>query len=297
MTYAIPGKTFLIGEYSALVEGSILGLATAPGFKVQYSNSTIFQFPFSSNSPAGVLWKRSLQNSFQFTDEIKAGGFGKSTAEYLSVLIPALESRKSNASLEVYFSEIRKNYVTDSGVSGARVSGLDLAVACFGSVTHFDSKANKYKSAGWNFPNLEFFLIETGIKVKTHEHIQTLDLNKINHFPSVSNPLVDLYFKNNGVDFVRGLNEWTKFLISENLVHTHSIDLRTKLLSNADVLSAKPCGAMGADVMLVLCHSEKAPAVKHKISELGLSVKATSKDLAAGIFEQLPNNQRGLHVG
>ncbi len=297
MTYHIPGKTFLIGEYSALVEGSILGLATKSGFEVKPIHTTNFQFPFSLSSPAGVLWKRSAQNHFQFTDEMNAGGFGKSTAEYLSVLIPALENRKSKTSLQESFPEIRKNYITDSEISGARVSGLDLAIQYFGSVTHFDSKLNKYKSTGWNFPTLEFFLIETGIKVKTHEHIQTLDLKKINHFPSVSDPLVDLYFKNNSDDFVRGLNEWTQFLISENLVHANSMDLRSKLLTNAEILSAKPCGAMGADVMLVLCHLEKASVVKHKISELGLSIKATSKDLAAGIFEQLTNSQRGLHVG
>lgn len=297
MTYHIPGKTFLIGEYSALVEGSVLGLATNPGFEVKQTHPTDFQFPFSLNSPAGVLWKKTAQIPFQFTDKISAGGFGKSTAEYLSVLIPSLQNNETSTSPQGNFSEIRKNYVTDSEMSGARVSGLDLAIQCFGSVMHFETKVKKYSSSGWNFPTLDFILVGTGVKVKTHDHLQEINLKKISHFPNVSNPLIDLYFKNSPDDFVRGLNEWTKFLISENLVHQNSLELRRKLLNNSDVLSAKPCGAMGADVMLVLCSSERVKTVKHKISELGFSVMATAKDLTTGVFQQLSHNPRGLHVG
>ena len=47
MKYLIPGKTFLLGEYSALVGGSVLGLATAPGFSVSYSSVMDSELLFS----------------------------------------------------------------------------------------------------------------------------------------------------------------------------------------------------------------------------------------------------------
>ncbi len=296
MSYLIPGKTFLIGEYSALVGGSVLGLATKPGFTVNYGTQKEFKFPFPLQSPAGIQWQKNSELQFQFEDQIQVGGFGKSTAEYLSVLIPSL-LKKSAKEIKANFHSIRDNYINDSETSGARVSGLDLAIQCFGSVTHYDAKINSYTASGWNFPTLDFLLISTGIKVKTHEHLQSLDLKKISHYSEISNAVVRLYFKNDPVEFITGLTEWTNFLISENRVHTNSLELRTALMKNPDILCAKPCGALGADVMLILVEAEKLQAMKHKISALGLSVMASSKDLIPGIFDQISSAQRGLNVG
>jgi mevalonate kinase len=40
---SIPGKTFLVGEYSVLVGGEALGLATAPCFKLSEKKLNIIQ--------------------------------------------------------------------------------------------------------------------------------------------------------------------------------------------------------------------------------------------------------------
>ncbi len=294
MKYHIPGKTFLLGEYSALVGGSVLGLATSPGFEVtstsvgDLSHTDKFQFPFSKESPAGLLSAKSPQMPFQFQDRVQAGGFGRSTAEYLAVLLPQL-----NANSE--FSEIKKDYQNVTAQSGAQASGQDIAIQFFGDVTFFNSETNQYSASAWKYPNLDFLLVATGLKVKTHEHVKELNRQLLKDFPEISNQAIASYFSGDQKKFVAGLNAWSDFLISKNLVHENSMTLKKKLMADSQILSAKPCGAMGADVLLVLCEDSVTKSVQHKISKMGLTVVATKNNLAKGILHQ--QILRGSHVG
>ena len=273
-----------------MVEGSVLGVATTPGFSMQTISQENFSFPFSEQSPAGLLWSESKRKfPFQFQDHIGWGGFGKSTAEYLSVLIPTLKANSN-------FSDIRLQYQSISEKCGARVSGLDMAIQYFGRILHFDQESQVYQSLGWNFSDFEFFIVSTGLKVKTHEHLATLNLDQIRHFPRISNPIVELYFKKNGEDFCRGLNEWSDFLVREQFIQKESLELSLNLRKSPEILSAKPCGAMGADVIFVMCRTENFSHVKHKISELNLNICATTQDIAMGILDQLSQVQGSAYV-
>ena len=304
MNYFIPAKTFLIGEYSALVGGSVLGLATNPGFEVRYSNEISIPIPgsfkFHPQSPAGILQIKNTQkktpqqdlHNFEFIDHIKTGGFGRSTAEYLSLIIPNLKIK--NQKNENYFLKIKKEY--QEHAQGIQVSGQDLAIQYFGKVTYFNGSNNNYETLDWKLNNYEFFLVSTGIKVATHEHLQEINLSKIKHFAAFSDPLIGLYFTS-AVDFIQGLKEWTQFLKVEKKIIQHSLDLMEILDQDSDILCAKPCGALGADVLLIICQKEKAAHVQHNILSKGLSIKASSVDLALGLKSQLGlGADRILHV-
>jgi hypothetical protein len=283
MTYTVPAKTFLIGEYSALVGGSVLGLATGPGFEVQYNAMTDHKFPFHADSPAGKLYfqNKNLLNKSRITltEKFKnLGGFGKSTAEYLSALIPLLELKSEN------FNQIRKQY---QALSSGSASGADLAIQYFGKVTYFDGLHNCYSSVDWKFKDYDFILVSTGNKLKTHEHVSSLNLDDIKKFPLVSDPIVQLYFNDSAQIFFQGLKEWSTFLAGQGLQSPLSLHIKNSLESNADVICAKPCGAMGADVIMVICEMDKSTHVQKVISEMNLVVQGTSKNLIPGVFNQI----------
>ena len=297
MKFLVPGKTFLLGEYSALVGGSVIGLATGPGFQVDYVQrknlSAVDELGFSLNSPAGHLLQSESfgliaaefkKYNLKITDFFEnCGGFGKSTAEYMSVLIPWLLKN------ETAFENMRQQYQNISRESGAEASGLDLAIQYFGQVTVFESRENKYSSADWKLKGYDFILVSTGSKIKTHEHLQTLDLKKISHFPAISNPLIALYEKNQAADFIQGLKEWSAFLKASGFMSEQAFELKQTIEANPDVLCAKPCGAMGADVIAVVCEAAKSESVQKKLRSLNLQIRSTSADLLSGIKSQCQN--------
>lgn len=295
MIYHIPGKTFLLGEYAALVGGSVLGLATSPGFEVSYQTGTHkdqnIKSAFPSGSPAAMAHKDRPDLQIKFVDLVKLGGFGKSTAEYLSVILPDLIQSSD-------FSTLKNQYKKIAESSGSAVSGLDLAIQLYGEVMHFDGATNSCTTSSWQFPKLEFFLISTGVKIKTHEHLQQINLLDLKDFPQVADRLIQQCLIGDETDLVAAVNEWSLFLASRKLVHEHSVNLQAALLKNKEILAAKPCGALGADVILVLCAVEKASHVKAAILNMGLSVVASSKDLCPGVLAQLGKlKSAGLDVG
>lgn len=284
MTFRIPAKTFLIGEYSALVGGSVLGLATGPGFEVNYTEDLAPKFPFHERSPAGMLWSeiKNLNLKIEMSELFNnLGGFGRSTAEYLSVLIPQLKTTSEE------FTAIRKHYQELSLKSGAAASGADLAIQYFGNVTVVNSAKNSYSSMDWKFKDYDFILISTGQKIKTHEHLAELDLNLIKTFPAFSDKVVETYLQGSAEEFISGINQWSKFLESHSLTHPFSLELKAALLKNSDILCAKPCGALGADVIVVICKKEVSAKVQQELLQMNLIIQGTSADLMAGVHTQL----------
>ncbi len=296
MTYHIPGKTFLLGEYAALVGGSALGLATRPGFEVSYetdTNKSLQQFCslFTPGSPAAAAYNAHPELQIRFKDLVKFGGFGKSTAEYLSVILPTLNHMSD-------FTAIRNEYKKIAREAGSAVSGVDLAIQIFGKVLHFDATTQSFASYPWKYTNLEFLLVATGVKVKTHEHLHQLDLSKLKNFPAVSDRLIQQCLNGDKNDLIEAVNEWHLFLKSNKLVHEHSANLHAALISNKEILAAKPCGALGADVILILCDAEKASHVKNIVSNMGLVTVAESKDLCDGVLTQINKEKSvGINVG
>ncbi|MBC7465231.1 MAG: hypothetical protein H7256_04510 [Bdellovibrio sp.] len=295
MKYTIPAKTFLIGEYSALVGGSVLGLATGPGFEVKYSKAMEATPPFHTNSPAGLLWNQEItdENSADELKNIKIeivelfnnlGGFGRSTAEYLSALIPSLIKKNED------FVQIRKKYQELSLKSGAGASGADLAIQYFGNVTIVNGSKNSYSSTGWKLTDHDFILVSTGQKVKTHEHVSQLDLKLIQTFPKFSDAIVDTYLTGSAEDFIAGVSDWSNFLAGHGLTHSYSSELKKAILKIENVLCAKPCGALGADVIAIICKKECSQSIQNELASLKLIIQGTSADLMPGVHSQLANH-------
>ena len=93
--FEIPSKTFVIGEYLALGGTASMVLATEPCFIVRTTRD--LSKNFHSHSPGGCLYKSLKQKvGYSLEDPHKGfGGFGRSTAEYLSVFVHDLILKRS----------------------------------------------------------------------------------------------------------------------------------------------------------------------------------------------------------
>lgn len=292
MNYSIPGKTFLVGEYAALLGGGALGLATQPCFQVSYKkniNSSVnsTSCPFHVDSPAGRLFlqkKELFRNTeIYFFDPYQGqGGFGGSTAEFLSILGPQLEGIECQVSLkQAVIADYKKMHP-----QGLQPSGYDLLFQLMGEVAYVDVTNNKYESMNWPFLNLKFAIVSTGVKQKTHEYLKQLKQEQLVGLAELSGSAVKAFLNQNESDFLKNLSVWVDELRQRSFITSHSLELKQKLESHPEVLLVKPCGAMGSDTLLVFYRPENANFIFKALEKLNLKSIATTDDLTMGLIEQ-----------
>jgi mevalonate kinase len=280
MKFNIPGKTFLVGEYSVLLGGSALGLCTKPNFEIDYLTQAATKYHIES--PAGMyLTKHASVAGVSLTDPYLTGGFGKSTAEYFSVIIPELLKSKK------HFSEILKEYRDLHSNHKVKPSGIDLAFQYFGYVTLVDPAIHYYQTFDWHFENLDFYIISTGLKIATFEHLKSLNLDNLKDLPKLSDKITKVYAENREFEFLALMKEWCELLNKHELTHPNSLELKQKLESLDSIKLAKPCGALGADVIIVFFAKTQKETVKSFLIENDLKIQAHSSDLAEGLLFQL----------
>ncbi len=283
MSLLIPGKTFLAGEYSVLLEGAAIGLATKPCFEVIPAVVELEKIQeIHPESPAGQYLAQlplELRKKITFKDPyLKVGiqgGFGRSTAEFLAVL-SAVDQRKP-------FADIRNLFLELHSKKQVKPSGIDLAFQYYGHVCVATPQSNQYETTGWTFPDLGFFIVATGLKIKSHEHLALLDLKKLGHLPSESDQVIEAFKSNDESNFLASLKNWSDVLNAAGLTHSLSVEIKNKLESHADILLVKPCGALGADVLIIFFNEHKKVMVRKTIEQIGLQIVAGTHDLSDGM--------------
>lgn len=283
MKYFVPSKTFLTGEYSVLLGGAALGLATSPSFEISYLPQSAPN-AFHIESPAGrYLEKNRKPLAVHFHDPYLSrgvqGGFGRSTAEYFAAAIPDLLKNKKNP------IEIREEYLSFFKTEKVKPSGVDLLIQYLGGVAYVNSVDNEYRSLKWKFPEINFFLISTGLKIKTHEHLAGLDLKRIEDLPKYSNQVIDSYLNKTSDKFLQSLKAWTEHLKQRQLTHLSVLELKETIEKINNVKLVKPCGALGADVMIVFFDHDKKEQVYEDLRQKRMKIQASREDLAEGLVK------------
>jgi len=293
MNYRVPGKTFLVGEYSVLLGGAALGVATKPYFEFNFQKEfNLFpSFQIHAESPAG-LYLRAHQVDQQIQQQVAflnpylsqgvLGGFGQSTAEYLAVYANLNQGENLNS-----FDQIREEYQSLHRNKKNPPSGVDLAFQYYGEVCLARPAEKNYQSGRWPFLDLDFFLVATGVKVATHQHLLELDLDELTLLPEQSEKVIEAFLQKKSSRFVDELKNWVHLLHTKKLTHSYSVDLRMQIEKNKKVLSVKPCGALGADVLLVLFESGDQEEVKKSLSALPLQIVARADDLCEGFYKNI----------
>jgi hypothetical protein len=233
-------------------------LATEPRFKIQITSGAGELRGIHPDSPAGLYFKRSFDFyknfNVQFVDIPFSGGLGASTAQFLG-LFAFYQWQKNGLETERVLDhrDLLNTYIECAwSGQGARPSGADLMAQERGFVTFFAPTSGQLNRHSWMFPHLDFHLFHTGQKVATHLHLQAL---KDFSAKSLQVAFADIYsgFLSSDEDvFLKGIEAYALALENENLTADYSLQCLRKIRLLPGVRAAKACGALGADVLLVI---------------------------------------------
>ncbi len=283
MRFSCPGKTFLLGEYLALVGGLSLVVATRPRFimTVKSSLSSCDQLgehdmPSRSNkgtllvseidgqskahplSPAGRFAEQYDLSMIDFEDGYgELGGFGASTAQFLGVWAAARGLPSEGANWTA--AELLKAYraVAWNG-EGWAPSGVDLLAQWQGGLTWIETSkladSSGIRGVTWPFTDLHFSLFHTQKKLATHEHLRLAKEFSVDSLARIVLRAQQAFENGDPLSFANAIGEYGINLSEQGLVASHTLEILGSLRAQSiqGVLSAKGCGALGADVILVL---------------------------------------------
>lgn len=276
MTLQIPGKTFLVGEYAVLVGGNALGIATQP-----YFETTTASYSPHPMSASGLYLSQNGENqSLQVTNPYHCGGFGYSTAEFIASWFE--KNKSSEYKLSNLFKTYKNLYDLNDQTQKIKPSGADLVIQLLGNITYFDQTISNSQSLKWPFPNTGFLIAATGLKIKTHEHLETLDLNVLKDLPQASQEVIDAFNKGDEVIFFEALDQWSFKLEELNLQHNTSLEIKRKLESNPNIILTKLNGALGADTITVFYSIQNEQAVRAELKRMNLEIRTDFRHLAHG---------------
>lgn len=264
-TLKIPAKTFLVGEYAVLdPQGQALVLTHEPCFEVRSSST---EKRFHPESPAGLYQSRheGALTNIEFIDPFDGlGGFGASTAEFLAV-----QEKPWNKETFLEYREL----------TGGRPSGADLGAQMLEGIVLSEPGRVEFTSYDWPFESLSLLWFRTPGKVQTHEHLNALREANLSTLVDLSEECIEAFLAHKLGPFVASLNGFTQALSEMNLQNEGALLLKARFMKTRGVLAAKGCGALGADVFLVLCEKVAQRQIQSEIESLGFSKPFSENDL------------------
>ena len=261
-----------------------LGLVatTSPRFECLLDQS-LQAVTFHPESPAGRWWARDgvKPGPFVFSDPHQGqGGFGGSTAEFAGVwcLMRAAgraDYQMTNEEALLMWNDYRSLFPTK------KPSGVDLVAQALGGLCEFGFEDKVARTYLWDFEDFDFLIFRTGKKVKTHEHLDGLDLGDVSALGQIYG------------DFVQGLVEKDSAKVMAAVsAYRDDLDARGWLARATKVLIAelqaadiaiKGCGALGADTCAAFGPRDAVDGLVKRCLERGLVCIARSGDLSEGL--------------
>jgi mevalonate kinase len=279
MKWLIPSKTFLLGEYAALAEASALILTTAPCFEL----TTTPQEQLSGihpESPAGIWWQEQncSKNGLSWYDPYSGrGGLGASSAQFLASYLASCAIKSIEPELNPMLSAYYNSSWTGKGL---KPSGYDVIAQSQQGCVYINKQKKIVTSFNWPFHNLSFFLIHTGIKIATHHHLQDAKLPAhIDYLSSLVDEAKYAFEKLDAQKFITSINNYHKKLTELNLVAEHSLKLIQQFKDYPEILAIKGCGALGADVLLLLTSTSEALILADKLKREHCTILATERNI------------------
>lgn len=298
---SVPGKSFIVGEYLALKKGGALTFASSPQFQltiqtksmdqeIQNNEITDSKNLFHPESPAGKLYSKfikTLENyDLKFFDPYKGlGGWGSSTAQFLSLYCfltwkDALEEGyERELDIKLLLDQYRE--LAHSGI-GYVPSGSDLIGQFKGGITFFDSGAGQIARYPFVFPDIELCFFQTGNKVSTYEHLINLPDFPIDGLESSFKKTIQGLKDHQSELFVEGVREYGKALLNLGFVCSSTQVIMDQILKLPGVLAVKGCGAMGADVILVITERQNYRLKDWLLNE-GFHFSVRTSDISKGV--------------
>lgn len=279
--------------------GSAFLITTKPGFEMEFKASTDEQScPFHPQSPAGLFYEnnREFYSSWNvsFTDHYQGrGGFGASTAQFIGLSFFKRQTEQVNAAISQssFYKSIWQDYqdintqLNPNTRTAHLPSGYDLwaqlmgAVCAVKRITVNGNVQFNHRRMVWPFSDLEFYIVPTGFKVATHEHLGNLDPESLKGLSQLSDTMMVSLHAKDSDGFIDSLRLWNKRLTSLKLVHPHTQELLGKLNEYSEIVVAKGCGALGADILFVAFKRSHQQRVKSILNDLNLNEAYDHSDL------------------
>lgn len=288
MIFSSPSKTFLCGEYAVLAGGSALVLNHGPRFSLQVSQDPSESFPewLHPDSPAGRLYKKYeilLKDfSFRFIDPHEGGGgFGASGAQFVTLyaFIRDLKNQFSRTFPSALLEEFKE---ADSSGS----SGCDVLSEWTGGIARVNpSYPQDVQSLAWPFDELEIFILPTGVKIPTHDHLKSLNKDGLSKFKVLSEAVIDAFLAEDQERFLMGLQNFSEEMEAQSLLASHSKEMMKTLKSCPGFKLARACGALGSDTLLLFVDKEVSVKAQNflKINEFRPIQNPFEDNLSAGV--------------
>lgn len=298
LVFTVPGKTYIAGEYLALHEGPTLFFLSQPCFELLAKAGTGLVVGIHPESPAGLFIQEhpAIFSKFDlsFKDAYQgAGGFGASTAQFLSVYAMSLIPDDTHQDMEKLFDlkHLLETYyrVAWKG-EGQRPSGADLVAQLKGAYTFFEKRKSAIANSNWPFTNLDFHIVHTGNKVATHEHLKTLGAFDASGLESAFALVREAFEKQTEDDLIQGLRSYAAALHQLGFTCEPTLKLLSEVRALPGALAAKGCGALGADVIFVVTRKGESTAFLDLCQNKGLKVMASRADMASGLQIQVKEN-------
>ncbi len=284
---SVPSKTFLLGEYVVLEGGPSLILTTEPRFQltVNKSNDDDTLFSIDPNSPAGKLLTRDFDfyrhYSLHFNDPYKSlGGFGASSALFL--LLKAMKSHIESTPLND--DDLLEDYIE---LAWDRVSiapsGADLIAQKHGGFCYYHKSTKETKTFSWPFSELGYCLIHTGNKIATHTHLNQLsqvDTQELRETVLKALNEVELH---HSLEFMESISHYGNTMNKLGLVCNNTVEMIAQLLCCPYTLTAKGCGALAADVIVLFYDKNNQNALIEWLQEYNYHVIKYGLEVSPGL--------------
>ena len=251
--WTIPAKTFLIGEYAALAGESAILLTTTPHFELSLTDNPGLH-GIHPDSPAGIWWRQcdALSNfGVHWQDPYQGlGGMGASSAQFIGVYKASLALTGQSLNPEQLLADYRSITHAETGISP---SGYDVLAQLQQGCVYINRENHVYESYPWPFQDLGYILVHTQHKLATHQHLQTLPpLSTIEDLVALVASAKIACNHQDSQRFIDAINAYHLALCERSWVAPHALALIARLQKFPDILAVKGCGALGADVLLVL---------------------------------------------
>lgn len=286
---SVPGKIFVLGEYSVLSGGPAILATCPPQFSLQFTNcpSSVqpSQNPFPAASPAGRLWleNRSLCETqmYRFSDPyLGAGGFGRSSAEFGTLYVAIEEALQKISPPDQLPWRAREQFWQVLGDSGTRPSGIDLiaqlAPGPKEQLLFVEPSSQSLTRLPQTANSAALLFLASGRKQATHTHLAALDWQNSSHLGELSELTMA------GRELFSGrlcsaarlgeiFNGYARVLHSLHL-EAPSVTADLAALRNIPgVAGAKGCGALGVDVYALAVNAAMTEQVLASAAAFGFS--------------------------
>lgn len=266
----IPSKTFLLGEYLALKGGPAVIALTQPVFSLDP------QKKLHPDCMAARFWREITQKPCEWglkDPYAGKGGLGASSAEFLLAYQQIYGDFKNLQHLHQCYLQYADPKASQ------KPSGYDVLAQTSQACAVVQSHPLSVTSLTWNLSDIGFFLIHTGKKLKTHEHLQkSLEIPNWAQMAKATEQAIMGLESQQADLLIQAILNFSNCLSQAGFVAEHT-QILLEQLELEPILAAKGCGALGADVILVIYEKHQKQYLNEKFKLKSLDILATEADL------------------